>query len=202
MKKIVLLIFAIQILFSSCSSKNIEKKLKNGDIIFQTSKSQQSKAIQAATKSRYSHMGIIYKNNGKYYVCEAVQPVKLTPLKEWISRGEKNHYIVKRLKEDLSENSIQKMKKIGEQFLDKDYDLYFEWSDDKIYCSELVWKIYKRALNIEIGNLKKLKDFDLENTEVKRMLLQRYGEKIPLEETVISPSSMFNSEKLKTIIEN
>src|SRR5437867_163185 len=26
------------------------------------------------------------------------------------------------------------------------YDLTFEWSDDKIYCSELVWKVYERAL--------------------------------------------------------
>lgn len=32
---------------------------KNGDIIFQTSKSNQSKAIQLATDSKYSHMGII-----------------------------------------------------------------------------------------------------------------------------------------------
>ena len=32
----------------------------------------------------------------------------------------------------------------------KDYDLYFEWSDDKIYCSELVWKIYKNGADIEL----------------------------------------------------
>jgi hypothetical protein len=29
-----------------------------GDILFQTSKSAQSKAVQLATKSKYSHMGI------------------------------------------------------------------------------------------------------------------------------------------------
>ncbi|HRG10273.1 MAG TPA: peptidoglycan peptidase, partial [Cyclobacteriaceae bacterium] len=34
--------------------------LKSGDIIFQTSQSSQSKAIQLATRSEYSHMGIIY----------------------------------------------------------------------------------------------------------------------------------------------
>jgi hypothetical protein len=37
-------------------------KIKNGDLIFQTSTSKQSKAIQLATDSKYSHCGIIYKN--------------------------------------------------------------------------------------------------------------------------------------------
>jgi hypothetical protein len=55
-------------------------QIKNGDIIFQTSLSQQSKAIQLATNSKYSHCGIIYKDNGQFYVYEAVQPVKITCL--------------------------------------------------------------------------------------------------------------------------
>ncbi|MBL4670033.1 MAG: hypothetical protein JKY30_12325 [Flavobacteriales bacterium] len=39
----------------------LENNIQNGDIIFQISKSSQSKAIQLATNSKYSHMGIIYK---------------------------------------------------------------------------------------------------------------------------------------------
>ena len=42
------------------------------------------------------------------------------------------------------------MKTIGRKYLGRDYDLRFEWSDDKIYCSELVWKIYKEAFNIAL----------------------------------------------------
>ena len=76
----------------------IDKEFKNGDIIFQTSKSSQSIAIQRATKSRYSHMGIIFENDSELYVYEAVQPVKFTLLREWINRGVDKHYVVKRLK--------------------------------------------------------------------------------------------------------
>ena len=83
---------------SKTENSKPEQKILNGDIIFQTSKSSQSKAIQLATNSKYSHMGIIYENNGRYFVYEAVQPVKLTPLKEWIDRGEDEHYVVKRIK--------------------------------------------------------------------------------------------------------
>lgn len=189
----------------SGSPSKIDREFKNGDIIFQTSKSSQSIAIQKATKSRYSHMGIIFKNDSGFYVYEAVQPVKFTPLKEWINRGVDKHYVVKRLrkhKELLTEENVLAMQQIGEKFKGKDYDLLFEWDDNKIYCSELVWKIYKEGLGIEIGELQKIKEFDLTDNSVKLKMKERYGEAIPQKELVISPESMFTSNKLITVIEN
>lgn len=180
----------------------LQNNFQSGDIIFQTSKSSQSKAIQLATKSKYSHMGIIFEYDEQDFVYEAIQPVKLTPLRQWIERGEKGHYVIKRLVDAdkiLTPKALAKMKQIGEQFKGKNYDLYFEWSDEKIYCSELVWKIYKEALDIEIGQLEKLSDFDLSNIIVQQIMGERYGNDIPLEEKVISPAAMFNSNKLRTI---
>jgi uncharacterized protein YycO len=190
--------------FLKAEKIKLEKKIKNGDIIFQTSKSNQSKAIQLATNSKYSHMGIIYENDEKYYVYEAVQPVKLTPLEEWINRGENGHYVIKRIKNSeiiLTNRVINEMKIYGEKFKGKSYDLYFEWSDDKIYCSELVWKIYKEVANIEIGKLELLSDFDLSNEIVRNKMKERYGENIPMNEKVISPAEMFDSDKLIIIEE-
>ena len=182
-----------------------EGEIKNGDLIFQTSLSRQSKAIQLATKSKYSHCGIIYKDGNNFFVFEAVQPVKLTPLEKWIARGEDGKYVTKRLKNAdkiLTSSVLKKMKLIGDRFRGKNYDLTFEWSDDKIYCSELIWKIYKRATSIEIGKLEKLSDFDLTNQLVKKTMKERYGNKIPTEEIVISPAAIFQSELLKTVISN
>jgi hypothetical protein len=178
--------------------------IENGDIIFQTSKSSQSKSIQLATNSKYSHMGIIYENDGQFLVYEAVQPVKLTPLKDWINRGENGHFVIKRLEnadQILTSSVLMKMKQTGEQFKGKPYDIYFEWSDDKIYCSELVWKIYKQAAGIEIGQLEQLSDFDLTNEIVQAKMKERYGDNIPMDEKVISPAAVFNSDKLITIEE-
>lgn len=179
-----------------------ENAFRNGDIIFQTSTSGQSKAIQLATNSEYSHMGIIYIKDGQPVVYEAIQSVKLTPLNQWIERGKKNHYVVKRLKKAsdiLTEEKLEQMKVIGQKFSGKPYDLYFEWTDERIYCSELVWKIYKEALGIEIGALQLLSDFDLSNKAVKQKLAERYGNQIPMNEKVISPAAMFNSDLLETI---
>ena len=181
------------------------KKLRDGDIIFQISQSSQCIAIQRATGSKYSHCGIIYIENGNHYVYEAVQPVKLTQLNKWIARGKNKHYVVKRLKNAdkvLTPSVLHKMKTEGEKFYNKDYDLTFEWSDDKIYCSELVWKIYKRGANIEIGNLQKLKEFDLTDDLVRQKLKERYGKNIPMDETVISPIAVFDSNLLETVALN
>lgn len=180
-------------------------KVQSGDIIFHTSKSSQSKAVQLATHSQYSHMGIIYQKGTEFYVYEAVQPVKLTKLSEWIDRGLNGEYVIKRLKNAasvLTDDTLLKMQEIGDQFKGKNYDLYFEWSDDKIYCSELVWKIYFEATGIKIGELEKLSDFDLANEKVTLKMKERYGSNIPLNENVISPGAMFESNKLITVDSN
>lgn len=179
--------------------------LKEGDIIFQSSSGGQGKAIQIATNSKYSHVGILYKEGNEFYVFEAVQPVKMTPLKKWIDRGDNAHYVIKRLKNPdahITPESLKKIKALGKQYLGKDYDLYFGWSDDKIYCSELVWKLYKGGLNIELGSLQKLKEFNLNHPIVQYKLKERYGNNIPYDEKVISPAAIFDCDKLEEIERN
>lgn len=179
-----------------------KQEIREGDIIFQTSTSSQSQAIQLATDSKYSHMGIIFENNGELLVYEAIQPVQFTPLDKWIKRGKDNHYVVKRLKDAeqlLTNDVLVKMKQVGKEFEGKRYDIYFGWSDEAIYCSELVWKIYNEVLGVEIGQLEKLSDFDLSHDEVRQKMKERYGNNIPDTEQFISPAAMFNSDKLMDV---
>lgn len=185
------------LLFIACG-QNEEKHFQNGDIIFQDSFSSQSKAIKLATHSKYSHVGIVYVEHGKTYVYEAVGPVVLTPLKRWIANGVNNKYVLKRLKNKalLTPKALKKMQKVAESFKNKPYDALFGWSDSRIYCSELVWKIYKRGLGIELGALKKLKSFDLTHPVVKAKLKERYGNHTPLNENVIAPQGIFDSDLL------
>jgi len=73
-------------------------------------------------------------------------------------------------------------------------------SDSRINCSELVWKAYERALSIEIGNLQRLREFDLSDPEVQRPMRERYGADLPLDEVVISPAAMFDARNVVTVV--
>ena len=169
---------------------------QNGDIIFHTSKSSQSKAIQIATKSPYSHVGIVYIKDGKPYVYEAISRVSLTPMKNWISRGENKDYTVMRLKQNLSEEQLQKMKKVGEKYEGTSYDLLFEWSDDRMYCSEIVWKIYKEGAGITLSKPKKMKNYHFDHPVVQKKLNERWKGNINWNEKVVAPSDLMESHKL------
>jgi len=171
---------------------------EEGDIIFQTSLSRQSTAIQKATHSPYSHVGIVLFRHNQPYVFEAVQPVKFTPLRRWMARGRNGHYVVKRTRQPLPASAHGAFHRLAKRYAGKNYDLTFEWSDKRLYCSELVWKMY-RAAGIELAPLARLGSFDLKDPAVKRILKQRYGSKMPLDEPVIAPSALFDSPLLETV---
>ncbi|GMV29785.1 MAG: hypothetical protein AMXMBFR59_19100 [Rhodanobacteraceae bacterium] len=180
-----------------------EVRLRDGDIIFHTSRSAQSVAVQRATHSRYSHMGMILHRDGKPYVFEAVSTVRFTPLAQWTARGEGGRYVVKRWRDAdtrLDEAGSARLREQAQAMAGRRYDLAFEWSDERIYCSELVWKAYERAFGIRIGETRRLADFDLTDPVVRVKLRERYGATIPLQETVISPQAMFDSPLLTTIV--
>ena len=186
-------------------TETVIKGINDGDIIFQETVSSQATAITLVTKSRYTHMGIIRKSKGKFFVFEAVSPVRITPLNKFIARGKGSHYIIKRLKNAsnvLTPEVLKKMEKEGNGFIGKKYDTLFQWSDERIYCSELVWKIYKRGTGIEIGELQTFSDFDLSHPKVRELIKKRYGRnKFKPDEKVISPVQMFNSPLLITVEE-
>lgn len=174
---------------------------RTGDIVFHTSTSAQSAAIQAATHSAYSHVGVVVHDQGSPKVLEAVEPVKLTSLQAWLKRGKGQHYVIKRLKQPLAASAAAQMELDAKRFIGKPYDLTFEWSDDRIYCSELVWKLYKGSAGIELAPLSQLKSFDLTSPAVRSKLKERYGSQVPLDEPVVPPSALFDSPLLETVAE-
>ena len=131
MKKVLLFLsFILFVSFSNPPKENVQKgfKFQEGDIILQTSESEQCEAVRIATDSKFSHCGIIFYKDNKLYVLEAVQPVKMTPIKSWIQHGKEGKYLVRRLKDNsvIKQECVKnKMMAYGQKQLNKDYDLYF-----------------------------------------------------------------------------
>jgi hypothetical protein len=192
---------ALAVIFCSlfAASADAVAALRDGDLIFHTSRSAQSAAIQRATHSPYSHVGIVLYRDGKPYVFEAVATVRYTPLADWIARGEGGRYVVKRLTHGVSPAEAEKLRAAARSFEGKPYDLYFEWSDQRIYCSELIFKMYQQALGVQLGGLQKLREFDLTDPVVRAKMRERYGSDVPLDEPVISPGAQFASPLLSPV---
>ncbi len=188
--------------FSTAASPDL--KLKEGDLVFQTSLSSQSEAIQRAMGSRWSHMGIVLEEEGRLFVLEAEGTVVRTPLPAWIARGKNGRFVARRLRDAerrLTPVVLARLREEGRRRLGKAYDPYFEWSDERIYCSELVWKIYRDAAGIELGSLAQMRSFRLEDPLVQAKLRERFGDRVPLDEPVISPAAVFEAPELVTVAE-
>jgi len=183
-----------------------DNELQEGDIIFQSTNSRQCDAVKMVTKSDWSHCGLIFNRTNKkgdWWVLEAVQPVRWTKLRNFIARGTGGHYEIKRIKDNSIADSIgDQLQAEAEQHLGKNYDALFAWDNENIYCSELVWKTYKNVLAMEVGKTQQLKDFDLSHPSVNAIAVERYGENIPWEETVISPQAIYENVNLISVIKH
>lgn len=173
--------------------------IKDGDLIFIVNPSGQGKAIQLATKSKFTHIGIVFYENGKPMVYHAVEPVSVNTLKEFIAMSADGKYEIKSLKDQsaLSIEVVSSMLKDAKSLVGKHYDIYFAWDDSELYCSEYVWELYQKHLKLEIGKPRALKEFDLSHPAVKDIIKKRYGSAIPYDEKMISPGDMYESVLLK-----
>ncbi len=174
---------------------------KNGDIVLIHSKSDLSSPISLATESDYTHCAIFWEmtNGPKFF--EACSGVEDTQFEKFIKDKKGTLLLVLRLRERDSLFKAENEERLFFQMRDwlgLDYDGQFLWNDDEMYCSELVYKLYKSA-GIKLCNLKKLEDFDLNSPEVKKELEKRYNGKIPMKEPVIAPVDLIYSNLLDTV---
>ena len=168
-------------------------EVREGDVIFQTSKSQQSPLIQIGTRSKITHCGIIVMRGGKPYVLETLKTLVLTPLDKFIARGEDGKYWIKR-------SSRENIKIKYAKYLGKPYDLAFKFDNGRFYCSELVYDIYQKQLGIELAEPKQVKDYLILFTDrlpKLRRAMKRRG--ISKEQYAIAPVDIFNSEYLESV---
>ena len=194
---IIILLLALP--FSSMMTEMITaqtdpiEEVKEGDVIFQTSQSQQSPLIQIATRSRISHCGIIVMKNGKPYVLETLKTLVITPLDKFIARGEGGKYWLKR-------SNKENLKIKYGSYLGKPYDLAFKFDNGKFYCSELIYDIYKNQLGIELCEPKNVSDYLILGTDKLPQIEKAMKKRgITKEQYAVAPVDIFESDYLEDV---
>ena len=149
--------------------KIIRSELKTGDLIFCSGNSLFNKIIQKFTKSNWSHVGIIYKDEilDRVLVLESdhIYGVRLSPLSKYLrdyhgkNKPYKGKIVAARLHPEISVNRWQKAISFGMDALTKPYNYVelihitirtlFKMSrhkNNKNYiCSEFVQECFKQA---------------------------------------------------------
>ncbi len=185
-------------------SSGLSSDLANGDLIFQVSQTPQSSAIAEATGSKWTNVGILFKKRGEWFVLEVAQKVAPIGLRQFISKGAGQEFVIKRLDPQvvtMDQQAGEALNRTAQQFLAKPSDRYFQWSDRAMYSSELVFKIFEQALNIEIGKIERLRDLNLEGPIMTRLIATHGREigRVDMNQEVVTPGSQFDSEVLLSV---
>lgn len=190
LSRFVVFIVSLLSFHISQASSNAFVEFQDGDIIFHKSQSSQSSAIEEATGSPWSHVGIIVKNGADNYVAEAIQPVTITSLRSFVSRGKNSEFRVYRFKHYNNKTMKMKLYSTLKTYYGKNYDIYFEFGDERIYCSELVNKVFKTVTGEEVGRLQKMKELNLNGPHVQKLIQDRLadiGKELDPNELIITP---------------
>lgn len=179
MKNVLVVVF---LLLSSVAYADGSFAAKEGDIVFQLSKSKQAPLVAYATNSWMTHCGIVIEKGKKLYVLEASNVVKLTPFDTWKNRGRFGALTTVRV--------FDKPVKIKySKYLGMPYDLSFKFDNNRMYCSELVYEIYKRQFGIELCKPRKVRSYRIFGIG---KILQRRG--ISINRLVVAPSDIADSK--------
>ena len=171
---------------------------QDGDVIFQSlPHGPVVWAIEGVTKSPYSHCGIVGHQDGQSVVYEAIGPVCITPLNEYLWRGRGGGFAVYRLREDHRAH-IPETLRCCEKYLGRPYDIRYRLDDEKIYCSELIYKAFRDATDgQQLGDLVKFGDMNWGPYEV--LIRKIEGGPVPVDREMITPRDLARARQLEPV---
>lgn len=170
--------------FSSCRRGGDLSSLREGDILFIETTSFQSKFVKMGMLSIWSHCGIAVNTPEGVQIMEADTTVRILPVERFIAKSVGGKYIIKRPEQQLSK-PIDKDKWLG-----KWYDLKFSFDNDEVYCSELVWLIYKEQ-GIELCPPIKINEHFMVRFKVLQEALMERG--ISPEQEAVAPCDLLRA---------
>src|SRR5512133_3112574 len=176
-----------------------EPAVRAGDLVFETSTSSQSWAIQWATRSPWSHVGIVDVGADGTFDVEALGKVSRTPWRAWRRRARRGGDLLVLRPRAVPEPSRAAAVDRAKAFLGRRYDPRFGWGDDRIYCSELVVKAYERAAGVSFGKRERLKDLRI--LGLKGAIEKRWGGPVPENLELVTPASIAEDARLERVYE-
>lgn len=198
--KRVLLALVLCVMVGCRAQSRGDYQPQSGDVIFQSfPHSPLTDTIESVSLSPFSHCGLVIKRGSKVVVCEAIGPVQDTPLDAWIKRGRNQAFAVYRLNDSYAAK-IEGFVQAAETFRGRPYDIHYAFDDERIYCSELVFKAFKKSVGEDLGLVKRLGDLNWRPNEAFIRKIENGG--LPLEREMITPQDLSEAKQLHQVYKN
>ncbi len=170
---------------------------QEGDVLFQSLPRQAlSIAIEGATDSPWSHCGIVAQEDGQWFVYEAYGHVQRVTLREFWRRSRRNRFAVHRWREEERRHISGVLAQVKLR-MGLPYDSRYEMDDEKLYCSELIYKAFLAVTGRPLGELVKLGDL---NWQPHRALIEQLeGGPVPVNRMMITPRHLANAPELELL---
>jgi hypothetical protein len=168
--------------------------VRDGDVFFQHLPGKLGAVIADVTDSSLTHCGMIVHVRGKPHIIEAIGPVRCISLAKWLKQGDRGHFLQMRIK-TVTDDQIAGTVKAAQSLLGLPYDLQYELDDQKIYCSELIYKAYLRGAGIEVGKKEALGDLHWRRHE--KFIRVLAGGELPLDRQMVTPLSIARDPQFK-----
>ncbi|HSI13436.1 MAG TPA: YiiX/YebB-like N1pC/P60 family cysteine hydrolase [Chthoniobacter sp.] len=191
-----ILVLAITFLTTGCDGQYTPQE---GDIAFQAlPHNALNDMIEGSTGSPYTHCGILHQSGTEWTVIEAIGPVKETSITAWQMQGREGHFTIYRLKPKYRDK-IPAFIKAAQGYEGLPYDIHYDMDDKAIYCSELVFKAFRKATGEELGHLQKVRELKWQPYEA--VIKQIEGGTVPLDRVLITPRSVSEAPQLEKVFE-
>lgn len=171
-----------------CIGCSVDKTPREGDIIFQTKFSQEGQFFKTISGSDINHCGIVVmKNDSTLHVLHMDDRMRLTPLSNFVQHGHQNKFSIRRA-------TNKKVKIDYKKYMKSLKDNRLRLDDNQYYNSELVYRIYKEDLGIELCKPRPISEYNIAGIDTT---LMQQG--FRLQQEIITPADIYNSRRLKTV---
>ena len=178
-------LFVIMSLMAISCKNNVDvNALQEGDIVFIESQSSQSPYIKVGTMSKWTHCGVVVNTPEGMKVLEATKTVRLTPFAQFVGAAKNDNWCVKRPKQKLTKPINYK------KYLGQAYDLEFKFDNGTMYCSELVWLVYKDQ-EIELCKPRKVSSFIM--TRIPKVMKLMNKRNIMKDQEAVAPVDIYKA---------
>ncbi|MBI1944260.1 MAG: hypothetical protein HYS27_01120 [Deltaproteobacteria bacterium] len=183
-------------------------ELRTGDLLLHTSSSAQALAVAVATRSSFTHVGVVVREGDAVWVVEAAGRARRTPLAEFLRRGRSSSTVLRDARLDDDELRARVQREVL-ALVGTPYDGAFAEGADELYCSELLVEAWRRA-GLPLGVAQQVGDLDVQAPPVRALFAKRWRRHpacrgladaraclaVVVEQRIVTPAGLADDERL------